>query len=503
MIYDQDNVWSGESTSSYQKLAGVACNAPYLTAVQKRRLERIRQARMLTDRQYEYFMVEGRTQYTPPKMKLNDAIVEYYAPLNLLKLMAYKSADLLYGSDPIIKAGDESLAESLESLMTRSHLSSLLVESEVDCGSTGESILLVCRHGYEVYLTVQPPECFHPEGRLLPNRQYASYVYYAEENIGTEQSPDWILLQQRYTAGAIETHVYQLGADKAKGAELPLDKWPAFADGAPQPVEKTGLEENLIIWIPNMLRNRVPISDFDGLVGLQDKINFKSSQLDVVIVKHGTPRIAVPQPTNDGTGNVNQSHEVFYFRSKEEIPQYIVWNAEIGSAVLERDNAIDHFCMVAETSPEILGIRKGGAPDSAKALRLRATNALAKAARKATVRSPLIGQALAIAQKLEKATPGSAIIADVLPPSVRIRDGLPIDESETASIVNQYRASESMSLEDAVAARIPNPDAAAAEVARIKAQLAAKAKAATPSIFMSGQSEDSAATTADAGTEAA
>lgn len=500
-----ESLYANETDSQYQTL-GRSNDAAYLTRAQRTRLERIRQARLLTDRQYDYFIGESRTKFGTVKFRINDGpMIDYYEPLNLLDLIAKKSGDLLYGSDPVIRVSDDNQEASLKQLISRSNLTSIMLESEFDCASTGESILEICRHESKVFVTVHAPEEFHPEGKLQPDRQHPSYVYYAEENIGTDAAPDWKLLEQRYKPGSIERAVWQLNDRKEKGQKLELNAWPAFATETPAEVEPTGVAQNLIVWIPNRLQNGRVISDFDGLIGLQDKVNFKSSQLDAVLAKHGRPKLAAHVDSADEDGNLKASGDVFYFRTKEEIPQYIVWNAEIGSAIQERDNAIDHVCVVAEMSPELLGIKRGiAAPESAKALKIRVMNSLAKAARKATVRAPLIARALKIAQDLEQATPGNGMVSFVpAEPSVRVKDGLPIDELELATIVSTYRSSNSMSLEDAVAARIPDPEAAAVEVDRIKAERAE----ATPSILFgeSGASsqQNNAGEPAQAAVEAA
>jgi hypothetical protein len=61
-----------------------------------------------------------------------------------------------------------------------------------------------------------------------------------------------------------------------------------------------------------------------------------------------------------------------------------------------------------------------------------------------------------------------------------MRDGLPIDDLDEATIIASLRSAGVMSLEAAVERRVEDPDAAATEVQRIRAENAAS----TPSVLL-------------------
>lgn len=497
----ETNIWMNERDARYS--TGIAC-VPYLTKQQNQRLARITLARRLYEGDhYDVFVSEQRTRWPVPKIKLQNEKVEVYSPINLLKLISNKSAGLLYGAEPQFKTGGGEQERKLKALIERSHLQSLLIESEIECSFAGESILHACIFEGEVIITAIPAEHIFPEGDLLPTRQYASYVYYAEANRGTEDAPDWRLLEVRYRAGSIERAVYRLSPDKEKGAKVDLKEWPAFAAEAPAEVESTGIALNTIIWIPNLIMKGRALSDYDGLIGPQDKLNFKQSQLDAVLAKHGSPKMAIPRVFADKSGGVAMSNqEGFFIDNKDQIPQYITWSAEIGSASAERDAAVDHECVIAEMSPMLLGIARGGIPESAAKYKLNATSSVDKANRKAILRRPLVKRALTVAQMLEQTIAG--VRYDVGEISVEFRDGLPVDELAEAQIVSLHRSAKTMSQRAAVERRVNNPVAAQAELNELDAENRASIDTTIGMLTQEpGEPNDQQHAPSDASTEAA
>lgn len=65
-----------------------------------------------------------------------------------------------------------------------------------------------------------------------------------------------------------------------------------------------------------------------------------------------------------------------------------------------------------------------------------------------------------------------------------MRDGLPVDELDQATAISTYRAAGVMSIEDAVELRKEDPDAAATEIARVKAEKSAQLAAMIPSVTL-------------------
>jgi hypothetical protein len=177
-------------------------------------------------------------------------------------------------------------------------------------------------------------------------------------------------------------------------------------------------------------------------------------------------------------GSMISSYDVFAFESKDQVPQYITWNAELAAAMEDRNQAVMSLCAAAEMSPVLLGIRQGTTPDAARKLRLEATKSLSRAARTALFVAPFVCRANDVAMQLINS--GRAVIVPMGGCSASLSDGLPqddLDQAQTLSLLAGGKAV--MSVDRAVEIQIPDPEAAAAEIARLKDAAAS----ATPSIL--------------------
>jgi hypothetical protein len=473
----------------------------YLTAAQAARFNRICQARMLyRGDHYRYYVEEGRTTFNFEEEIVNGTRRKKYIAYNLLKRITHTSVDLLFGEEPLIRVEDEIAQEKITDLTDRTDLHAVLIELETECSFAGEGVLEVTLFDGEVYLGVVPAEQIHPIGIMRPDRQHAAYVRYAEENIGTAEKPIKLILATTYREGAIERRLYQ--DTVAERNRVALANWPAFKDAPPPDVQPTGIPFNTIIWFPNLMLGGQVISDYDGLLELQDALNAKQTKVSKVIDQHAEPNILAPRAAADDNGNLRATNKVLY-QDKPDEWGYLTWDAQLAAAFQDRKEVVDAMCVVSETSPVLLGIDPGGAPESARALKLKANASLAKARRKATLRRPLLKWSMYVAQRLEQTVVG--VRYNTATPTVEMRDGLPVDENEQAQTISLLTASDSISLERRVEMQIPDRDAAAQEIQRIRDQQAAS----QPSVFMTEPAATDSATgdanekgTADAGVTA-
>jgi hypothetical protein len=467
----------------------------FLTVAQQARLERIRQARMLFDgRHREYYLDEGRTQFDFPRVRAGPRLLQMYLTYNVLGLISLKGADLLFGQEPILRA-DESdggaQQDALARLVERSNLPSLLYGCAVDASYEAESFLEACVHGGEVYLRQVPADEIFPEGELLPDGQYERYVRYRVANVGTDASPVFLLLEVTYLPGRIERRCYQLDGDGRGKREVRLEEWSGIADcklpisdlttravsSSPNrqseignrqlsPVTLTGVPRNTITWVPNLLVRGQPVSDYDGAIELQDALNAKNSQVGRVLLKHSDPRMAFPEEAFDADGNIRADHEVFAFTDPEKVPKYITWNAELAHAMADRAFVLNQLLVRTETSPVLLGLKEGAAPDAYKKVRLESFNSLTKAARKAAFWKAGIRRAVSVAQDLENTLPG--IRYDRRPIAVELRDGIPADDRDQAERLATLRGAGLISVERALEEQLQDPAAVRKEMGRLQ-----------------------------------
>jgi hypothetical protein len=454
----------------------------FLTADQQERLERIRQARLLFDGHHrQYFLDEGRTQFDFPQVRAGGRIRPLYLTYNVLGLISLKGADLLFGQQPLLRAKDTAQQDALAELADRSNLHALFYGCAVDASYEGECFLEACAADGRSYLRQVPADEIFPLGAPLPDGQYAGYVRYRVKNAGTGSAPIWLLLQVTYLPGRIERACYQLD-DKGGRREVVLSAWedaelhgdgaetPAcvrpFMPASLEPVTRTGIAANTITRIPNLVIRGRAVSDYDGAVDLQDALNAKNSQVGRVLLKHSDPRLAFPEESFGPDGSVRADHEVFAFADPSRVPKYITWDAELQHAMADRAFVLNQLLVRTETSPVLLGLKEGAAPDAYKKVRLESFNSLTKAARKAAYWRAGVRRAVGVAQDLENAVDGGPRYArgEV---AVQLRDGIPSDALEDARRLAVLRGAGLISLRRAVEEQLQDPAAVEKELARL------------------------------------
>ena len=473
-------LWLNDTSSTYNRPSGAA--PAYLSSPDRVRWERLRQARMLFKGQHrQYFLLEGRSQYDYPEEDVNGQIINRYVTLNLCKLVSNTTADLLFGAKAKLDAPTPRQTDHLDGLSRRSLIHARLHEAAVQTSWAGGAYLESTLYKGEPHIEVVPCNEVYPQGRPMPDGQYARYVRYAADSVGEGESAVHLLLVTTYEPGVITRRLSVIDPKTGdRKSDAAIDRWPAFDGLTVEPVTRTGLTDNTITYLANKLDDATGLSDFDGLIELQDQVNAKFAQVARVLAKHADPKLAVPDQTAMPDGNLRARHDAYFFDNPDQIPRYITWSAELDAAMRDRDASILAFCAAAEMSPAGLGIRQGATPESARKLKLDMTKDLAKTNRKALLIEPAIARAIETAQRLDQASPLSRSYP-VEPIGVTMRDGLPSDPLDDATAVATYRGAGVMSLEAAVEARIQDPDAAAVEVQRIRDE----EKAKMPSILMS------------------
>lgn len=495
---------SGYGSNLWNVTAGYGATSPrvgYLDDAQNCRRERLRVARMLRKGDHRCaYLEEGRTQFDFPEMRVQDRVIKPYIKFNVLKLISSTFADLLLGQDPSLRVADATMQEALDLLKTRSDLHRVFYDAARTANWAAEAMVEVTRWDGEVYIQDVKPDEIFPIGDRQPDGQYGSYRRYATATI--DNGKITLLLETTYLPGLIQRACYKL-VEGTKREDSDLALWPVKNAGRDLlPQESTGIAWNTIIWVGNEIEDGEATSDYDGLIELQDELNAKQTQIARVISKHSDPKLAMPESKANPNGNVRSDHDLFYFRTKEEIPQYITWTAELAAAIEDRDFTLNGFCLAAEMSQGLLGLDRGAAPDSAKKLRLQATKAIARTTRKATFMRPFIRTAVETALMMENAGRRVTVAmggAGGDGASVELRDGLPVDELDQATTLSTLRTAGLLSVERGVRAQLPDEAAAAEEIATLQAEAAAN----TPSINIGGPVGESAmATPAGNGTPA-
>jgi hypothetical protein len=498
----------------------------FLTNEQSARVERIRQSRLLFDGKHrEYYLTENRTQFDFARSVAGSRPIQPYVKYNVMQLVSNKGTDLLLKEKPLIRADDPYQQKSLEALADRCMLHPLFYGAALSCSYEAEAFLEACIFNGEACLRQVPSEEIFPVGVIQPNGQYASYCRYSLKNIGTEKVPIYLLREITYFIGKITRRAWQLDEKGHKTQEVSLAIWMNAADSPSpswqnavigtdtgpigvadyasnlpdtpndidpipdqqlQPVTMTGIDQNTIIWIPNVVSRGQPVSDYDCAIELQDALNAKNTQLANILAKHADPPVAFPQEAADDQGNMRAANKAMFYDDPDRIAKYITWDGECEAALKDRDFALTSQIVVMESSPVLLGIKSEGVKAIAyKSIKLMGLNAIAKADRKAIFWTAGIRLALMVAQKLECAVvPG--VRFDTGPISVEFQNGIPNDSMDVATEIATLRGCKSMSQERSIRILIPDPAAADAEIQQMKDEAAE----ATPSTFFGASTPD-------------
>jgi len=477
-----DNLWANT--------VGYGARAPkvsYLSDAQNCRMERMRVARLLWKGNHrQAYLTERRSQFDFPEMEVQGFVWWPYLTFNCLKLISTTMADLLLLEDPSLTTADEDVQTAIDDLKIRSDFDRVCYDAVRGSSWSSEGMVEILRWDGQVYVQdVRPSEVF-PIGDRQPDGQYASYNRYATA-LTTESKPRRVLLISTYLPGSITRKCCLIGDDGKPQGDAGLALWPTKRpDGSDLlPEEGTGIEWNTIVWMANEMDEGKATSDYDGLIELQDSLNAKQTQIARVIAQHADPAVAFPEMAADPDGNIRTRKKMFFYRSKDEIPQYITWNAELSAAIEDRDFALTSLLIAAELPPGLLGLDKGGAPDSARKLRLQAGKGLARAKRKAKFVRPFIRTAAETALMMINA--GSrvkiAMPGDGFGLAVDLHDGLPIDDLDQAQTIALLTGGKpTMSVERGVELQIADPEAREKEIGLLKSNQAE----ATPSVIFSG-----------------
>lgn len=467
----------------------------FLTDEQKARLERIRHARLLFDGlHFEYFVKECRTQFEFKEVRVEGVIFKMYLRYNLLRLIATKSADLLLGEEPLLRVDDPTQQDELADLSERTSLHAVLQSAALDCAYEGDCFLVGSILRGRGYLEQIPGDEIFVDGRLMPDGQYERYVRMQLHNRGSESKPDWMLLKTIYRAGAIDRELWQVGTDTKLTGRIELNNWPdaqGWRDSQP-----TGIAENIVTWIPNLLARRRPISDFDGLIDLQDRIGASNTQIARILSRHADPKMVVPEDASDREGNFPAAAEVLFKRDGEPNPYEYLSPADAGqlvAAMEDRKFAINAALVASETSPVLLGMKEGAAPDAYKKVRLEAFSSITKAQRKSIYWKAGIHRAVMVAQKLDNAALPAGARYTVYPIGVELRDGIPMDAQEMADRQATLRSAGLLSQRRALTEQLQDPAAVENELNELKKEAAA----AAPSALLGEPGADGSSTSVD------
>jgi hypothetical protein len=438
----------------------------YLPEAHRERAERLRQLWLLyTGRHAQYFVTEKRSRFT--FRRVGEDTNPFYAPFDLLSLVSRKTADLLFGEAPRIRATDAGLVGELAELIERSSLQATLLSAAIECSWAGDAYVEVVVEDGRAIIQHLPSREVFPATAIDAAGQARRYVRYATETITEGDKRTLLLLETTYEPGAIRRAVWELGDGGDRKAATTLARWPVKQfDGNDLAEEvRTGMADVSIVRFRNDAQGE---SDYTiQLIALQDTLSAKTTQLARIMLKHADPLLFVATSQAGPDGNLRTSDGVLYGDSPDAMPKFVTWESQSTAALEDRKFALLAFATAAEMPLSYLGVKDDATAESAAKMRLSATNAISKAQRKAAYYTAGIRLAIVRAFAAQNRLVEPAAI------SVQTRDGIPDDESERANVIATLRAAGAISLRRSLSMQQLDDAEIEIELKQIKAEQAA------------------------------
>ena len=404
-------------------------------------------AKRLSDYQYFEQLFDG-DHYEAFKLRVaNDEYNKAYSKLryvmvNFAGMISKICADFLFSEKLTIKMPTEGDQAFAQALWDENNLDIQAYESALSNSYNGDTVFKVRlgkRHPNNPKPTIIieeiTPRIYFPvldpfNMRAEPLKKELAWIF----NVGNDR----YLRKEIHEPGYIYNKVFSMKSNNEVGDEVALD---ILGIANMKPVEETGIEESLVIHIPNWKKGNKwnGISDYYDLDSLFFAVNNRMTKIDNVLDKHTDPILMVPPGVLDENGKVKKKAlgVIEIGEGESGKPEYIVWDASLENAFKEIEKLVEFLYMVGEVSPDVLGLGTG-VSDSGRALKFKLMRTIAKVARKKLYYYVGLRQALYVAQLMAKAhnveVGGKTITKAPIKPDLKFADGLPIDDKELIEV---------------------------------------------------------------------
>ncbi len=358
-----------------------------------------------------------------------------YISINFAGMLSKIVADMLFSEPITIRVGDDGDQEFVDALVFENKLNQQFYEAALSNSYFGDQVfkLRVDKKNKRTQIIIEDntPKVYFPT--LDPTNMRAEPSKHEFAWVIAKAGKKYVR-KEIHEIGKIYNEIWELKDDGTVGSKLTDIKLFGL-----EPEEDTKIDRSLVIHTPNFrISGRyLGISDYNDLDSIFFAINNRFSKIDNVLDLHTDPILAVPEGILDEDGKVKRQNLQMIEISPEagkEKPEYIVWNANLEAAFSQIDRLVESFFMTSEISPAVLGMDKGGAVESGRALKLKLLRTIAKVSRKKLYFHQSIIEVIYTAQILAKAwgasVDGKKLTKDPQKPELVWQDGLPIDDSE-------------------------------------------------------------------------
>lgn len=383
-------------------------------------------------------------------------IVSFAVDINYFRKISLKTADLLFGESPQIKAanGDENEQKFIDQQIAKDEFINRCYMTAIDVSRYGAGIFYPFRDiSGDVRIKSVAPSVWFPVFNADDVQETLCHIiawdYPVFKNPGdTSSKADYFLKVQIHVPGKYIERLYKLSykrvtmsndgrlgikADNNGFNQTYSVDVKAISQLISEAVHDTGLTEIPIIPVLNISTSDYMLGydDYDDIQSIIGEIEVRIAQVAKILDQHAAPTMAVPMTAcvqKDGKWTYKPSKAIPIHSKEDPIPQYITWNGQLDAAFQHIDLLFKQLYSLSEMGAVVWGdAEKLGNIPSGTALRRMMMSTLAKINRIRMKFDPAMKKALTIAAELKGVTLGEI--------STQWHDGLPTDDKESAEII--------------------------------------------------------------------
>ena len=377
--------------------------------------------------------------YAKHKEFLGDYNRLRYLVANFAGLISKVMADVLFGEKVQVQTGEDKSQEFIDALFEHNDLNSQFYESSLMNSARGDALFRVRVEDEEIKIEDINPAMYFPNISENYRQEPKTKTLAWREDHGGHN----YLVKEIHSVGKIEMQAFLMKSkdDNTIVNKVPLDDYNLLSGHDYEETQETGIDEIPIVHIPNYrIKNEYwGLSDYGDLETLFLALNNRITKIDNILDKHSDPILAIPEGILDEDGNVRKEALGLIEKGADgDVPEYIVWNANLDSAFKEIDEIVKMLFLISEVSPDVVGLDTGRASaESGRALKLRMVRTLAKKNRKSLYYEDGLKKVFRLAGKFASngyMVGGKKYKVKDISPTIRFADGVIDDKVEEISL---------------------------------------------------------------------
>jgi len=316
-----------------------------------------------------------------------------YKKYNYCRMVSDTYADIIAGKGSEISTGhnladkwlkDQQIADKFHTWLITSSYAGMFGLQVVADDEGVELLLVEPQMLFPVFdASGEDYESISKKFAVDPKEVYDPTMRWQWDRTNYEEGVNQIIFEEQHYKDHIKYWLYVTEGDEIK--ELLPPAWydptlPALIDGFSQ--VETGMDDFMLMIIPNRLVSKRFISDYVDILSFQSSINARGTQIHRILNIHANPKLLLPESMmqhDPQTGKVvarGLRDEVLYISPEDNHimkPEYLTWAAELEAAYKEQQEDINAICTFSRVSSSLITRSDTQYPEAAVTYRMRLT----------------------------------------------------------------------------------------------------------------------------------